>query len=48
MLCGGIDDAELEMPKVFCAIVQGLLTGIGSLLDSGLDDFISSLYRECT
>ncbi|OQV16663.1 Mitogen-activated protein kinase kinase kinase 4 [Hypsibius exemplaris] len=45
MLCGGIDDAELEMPKVFCAIVQGLLTGIGSLLDSGLDDFISSLYH---
>lgn len=45
-LCGGIDEAELELPKMFCAIVQGLLNGIGSLLDSGLDDFISSLYRK--
>ncbi|XP_055337776.1 mitogen-activated protein kinase kinase kinase 4-like [Paramacrobiotus metropolitanus] len=44
-LCGGIDDAELELPQKFCAIVQGLLSGIGTLLDSGLDDFISSLYQ---
>lgn len=45
-LCGGIENAELELPTMFCSIVHGLLTGVGFLLESGLGDFTTAFHSE--